>query len=227
VGRAKQTNFLLGGVAAAILLLVLMAFWLLSPDEKGRSPDASVAGPVMPGGDKSAPQEPDEKTAVAGGDPQASPPDDRPTGILKLNSTPPGALVYINGNKMGVTPLTVRDAVLGTEVAIRIELEGHKPWTQTVTLDENNKVRDFNAGLLKEEACEFGTGWIYVTSEPAGGTVEMDGRRLPGKTPLIINDVCAGVEHEIRVQAAGYPFWRKVVDVRPGKVLNLNVELER
>jgi hypothetical protein len=96
-----------------------------------------------------------------------------------------------------------------------------------VTLDEENKVREFDAGLLEEEVCELGTGWIYVASDPEGGSVEMDGRRLPGKTPMIINAVCAGVEHEIRVQATGYRMWRKVVAVRPQKVLNLNVELER
>jgi hypothetical protein len=136
-------------------------------------------------------------------------------------------LVYINDIKKGVTPLTVRDAVLGEEVSIRVELEGHKPWEQTVTLDEENKVREFIAGLLKEEACEFGTGWIYVTSEPEGASVEMDGRRLPGKTPKIINEVCAGVEHEIRVQATGFAPWRETVTVKSQNVLNLNVELKR
>jgi len=229
VGRGKKHNLLLGGASAAILLLVLMAVWLLSPGENdGTALDASVAGPVLLGGDSSSPPaKPDEERAVSGGDPLPEDSSDRPTGIIKLNSTPPGALVYINDEKKGVTPLTVRDAVLGEEVSIRIELEGHKPWMQTVTLDEDNRVLDFEAGLLKQETCEFGTGWIYVTSDPDGGSVEMDGRRLPGKTPMIINEVCAGVEHEIHVQATGFRLWRKVVTVRPEKVLNLNVELER
>lgn len=225
VGQEKKPSLLLGGIGAAILLLVLMAVWLLLPDEDDSAAmDASLAGPVLTGGDESAPPRQEEEPAIAGGDPQ---PGDRPTGIIKLNSTPPGALVYINDEKKGVTPLTVRDAVLGEEVSIRIELEGHKPWTQTVTLNEDTRVRELDAGLLKDEVCEFGTGWIYVTSEPDGGSVEMDGRRLPGKTPMIINEVCAGVEHEIHVQASGFRLWRKVITVRPEKVLNLNVELER
>lgn len=228
VGRSKKPNFLLGGAAAAVLLLVFLAVWLSSAgQEDGAALDASVAGPVLTGGDEPAPPQPEEEPAAPGGDLQPDEPDDQPTGIIKLNSTPPGALVYINDEKKGVAPLTVRDAVLGEEVSIRVELEGHKPWKQTVILDEDNRVREFDAGLLKEEVCEFGTGWIYVTSEPDGGSVEMDGRRLPGKTPMIINEVCAGVEHEIRVQASGFRLWRKVVNVRPGKVLNLNVELER
>jgi hypothetical protein len=226
VGRTKNTNMTVGGVAAAVLVILLGVVWLITSDGDETAPDASVAGPVTGGGEPSRPGEPRE-TGDAGGDEQAAPPADGETGVIKLTSIPPGALVYVNDDKKGVTPLTVRDAVLGTEVKIRVELEGHKPWTQTVTLDENNKVLEFEAGLLEEEVCEFGTGWIYVTSEPAGGTVEMDGRRLPGKTPMIINDVCAGVEHEIRVQATGYPFWRKMVFVRSGKVVNLNVELQR
>ena len=202
----KKTNFLLGGIAAGVLLLVLIVVWLLSPIEEATTPDASVAGPVLSGGDQSAPQDSKQNPAIAESDPQ--PPPDQKSGTLKLNSTPPGALVYINEEKKGVTPFTVRDAVVGTQVSIRIELEGHRPWTQTVTLDESNLIREFNAGLLKEEVCEFGTGWIYVTSEPEGGTVEIGGRRLSGKTPMIINDVCAGVEHELRVQASGHRTWR-------------------
>ena len=227
VGRAKNTNKIAGGVAAAVLIVLLGVFWLITSDGDETIPDASVAGPVSGGGDEPPRAGEPRETGDAGGDEHAVPPADGETGVIKLTSTPPGALVYINDDKKGVTPLTVRDAVLGAEVKIRIELEGHKPWTQTVTLEENNKVLEFEAGLLEEEVCEFGTGWIYVTSEPAGGTVEMDGRRLPGKTPMIINDVCAGVEHEIRVQATGYPFWRKMVFVRAGKVVNLNVELQR
>lgn len=228
VGQSKKANFLLAGVAAVVLILVGMAVWLLSPDEDGGgAPDASLAGPVLAGGDQSAPDEPRDVPDAGGGDPQPADAGDQKTGILKIDSTPPGALVYINDEKRGVTPLTVRDAVLGAEVSIRVELEGHRPWTQAVILDEANQVREFNAGLLKEEVCEFGTGWIYVSSEPDSASVEIDGRRLPGKTPKIINDVCAGVEHEIRVQATGFPPWSKVITVRPQKVLNLNVELKR
>lgn len=228
VGRSRQSNLLLGTVAAGALLLLLLFVWLMSSDED-TTMDASIAGPVTGGGDQGSPGEPRESRDAGGGDAPAAPPEgeDGETGIIKLNSVPSGALVYINDEKKGVTPLTVRDAVLGQEVSIRIELEGHKPWEQTVTLDEENKVREFDAGLLKDEVCDLGTGWIYVTSDPEGGSVEMDGRRLPGKTPMIINAVCAGVEHEIRVQATGFRMWRKTVTVKPEKVLNLNVELER
>ena len=121
----------------------------------------------------------------------------------------------------------MKDAAVGTQVSIRIELEDHRPWEQTVVLDGSRQVREFTAGLLKKEICEFGTGWIYVTSVPENATVEMNGKRLSGKTPKIINDVCAGVEHEIRVQARGFRTWRKTVSVGSQKVLNLDVELER
>jgi|GEM_PF-1771096 len=231
-GRPKQANFLLAGVSAVVLILVGLAVWLFSPGEDdaetgAAAPDASLAEPVPAGEDQSAPDVPGDVPDAAGGNPQPVEAGDRETGILKINSTPPGALVYINDEKRGVAPLTLRDSVLGAEISIRVELEGHRTWTQTVILDEANKVREFNAGLLEEEVCELGTGWIYVTSEPEGASVEMDGRRLPGKTPKIINDVCAGVEHEIRVQATGFLPWREVVKVKVQNVLNLNAELKR
>jgi hypothetical protein len=212
-------------VAVACLLLVLVGWLLFSGgDKEDEITEAASTQPVAPQG----PQ------AVSPGSPEtvseptrSPPPASAKTGILKLDSNPPGALVYVDDEKKGVTPLTVKDACLGTEVSIRIELEGHRPWTQTVQLDEDNPVREFTAGLLKEEVCELGSGWIYVTTEPEGGTVEIDGKRLPGKTPKIIDKVCAGVEHEIRVQATGFRAWSTVVRVEPQKVVNLNIELER
>lgn len=226
VGKTRSTRFAAAGVAAGLCLLAGILIWTLSgAGSETETAETVSANPAWSRGAVPALKNPAEKI-TAGEEPRTPPPPRSRTGILKLNSNPPGALVYINDEKKGVTPLTVKDALVGTEVSVRIELEGHRTWNQTVQFDEDNPVREFTAGLLKDEVCEFGTGWIYVTTDPEGGTVEMDGKRLPGKTPTIINDVCAGVEHEIRVQAVGFRTWSKVVTVQPRNVLNLNVELE-
>jgi hypothetical protein len=225
--RARQTRYTVAGIATGIfLLLVLLVWWLSGSGTQTMTAEASASGPVLAGGEKTEPRILDENLAAVKKETVLPTPSVR-TGILKLNSDPPGALVYIDEERKGVTPLTVKDSALGSQVSIRIELEGHRSWTQSVVLDEKNPVREFTAGLPKEEVCEIGAGWIYVTTVPEGGTVEIDGKRLSGKTPMIINDVCAGVEHEIRVQASGFQTWRRTVTVQPRKVLNLNVDLER
>lgn len=237
--RVPQKDFLKAGktrslrvptavvVAGAGLLLLLLGWLLFSGGET--EDETTEAAPTQPVAVQAAPEVTQDSPEVAGGveTKRPPPPANAKTGILKLDSNPSGALVYIDDQKRGVTPLKVKDAYLGTEVSIRIELQGHRPWTQTVQLDEDNPVREFTAGLLEEEVCQLGTGWIYVTTEPEGGTVELDGKRLPGKTPKIIDKVCAGVEHEIRLQAPGCRAWSSVVRVQPQKVLNLNIKLER
>lgn len=223
----RPARLAVAGVATGLCLLVGILVWSLYGGGGRAATDASIAGPVPAGGDQADQNRSKENTVVEKKAPDSPPSSDTQTASLKLNSNPPGALVYIDDEKRGVTPLTVKDAAVGTQVSIRIELEGHRPWTQTVVLDGSRQVREFTAGLRKEEICEFGTGWIYVTTVPEGATVEMDGKRLPGKTPMIINDICAGVKHDVHVQAGGFRTWRKVLSIRPQKVLNLDVELER
>ena len=226
VGQTRKIGYQTAGIAAGICLLVGIAVWSFSGNGNEQvTQDASLAGPDPVGTKKSEPKLTAESRPIARKEPK--PPLPSGAGTLKVDSDPSGALVYINDERKGVTPLTIKSVATGTEMILRIELEDHRPWTQTIVLDSTNPVREFNAGLLKEKVCEFGTGWIYVTTVPEGATVEIDGKRLPGKTPKIINDVCAGVEHEIRVQASGFRTWRKMLSVRPQKVFNLDVELER
>jgi hypothetical protein len=144
---------------------------------------------------------------------------------LKLNSDPPGALVYIDGERRGATPTTVRGIEAHREISVRIEAEGYRPWEQRYTFDESSRRREIHAGLMQDVDCDTGSGWVYVASDPPGATVELNAKRLPGKTPMVINDVCAEVEHEIRIQAVGFKAWRRYIKVPDGDVLNLTAKL--
>jgi hypothetical protein len=227
VGMSRKGPLPVVGIAVGACLLLAIAVWSLGGDgESVVNHDAAVVGPVKLGAEKATPPV-SEEAAVVSPDPEPPKPVNAKTGIIKLDSNPPGALVYVNDEKIGVTPLTLRDITIGSEASIRVELEDHRPWTQTVVLEKESSYREITAGLLKEEKCELGVGWVYVTTEPEGGSVELDGKRLPGKTPMLIDNVCAGVEHKIRVQASGYRAWSREVKVSSQKVLNLNIELER
>jgi hypothetical protein len=149
------------------------------------------------------------------------------TAVLNVLSDPPGAAVFINDEARGVTPTKVRGLVPGSEVQVRVELAGYKPWAQVIGLDDMDLEREIKAGLIKTNSCKLGTGFLYLKTTPAGATVELDGKRLPGKTPKVINDVCAKVPLRLRIEAAGRRPWRGQVTIEPNDIHNLEIQLEK
>jgi hypothetical protein len=59
------------------------------------------------------------------------------TGRLDISSTPAGATVYLDGQRVGITPITL-DAVLGDH-AIIVERAGYQRFTQSVKLTDAGK----------------------------------------------------------------------------------------
>jgi hypothetical protein len=61
--------------------------------------------------------------------------------IVFVESTPPGALIRIDGRDLGPTPLTVRQLRPGTH-ALELRMPGFKPWSQrlTVAAGDNRRV---------------------------------------------------------------------------------------
>jgi len=74
---------------------------------------ASPRAPVQP-----APREP-VRPAVAA------------PAMLELASRPPGAVVFVDDVRVGVTPVTINDVTPGTR-RVRMELPPHRPWTTSV-----------------------------------------------------------------------------------------------
>ena len=52
---------------------------------------------------------------------------------VSSNSTPPGALIRIDGRDLGPTPLTVRQLRPGTHT-LELRMPGYKPWSQRLTV---------------------------------------------------------------------------------------------
>jgi hypothetical protein len=53
----------------------------------------------------------------------------RPPGSLVIQSTPPGALVTVNGRPSGKTPVTVKVAAF-EQAAVAVAMVGFKPWSE-------------------------------------------------------------------------------------------------
>ncbi len=61
-------------------------------------------------------------------------------GSVYLDTRPPGAIVLIDGERVGVTPLLVPDVTAGAH-HVRLELAGYLPWTTDVAVAAEEQVR--------------------------------------------------------------------------------------
>jgi len=62
------------------------------------------------------------------------------TGTLVVESRPVGATVYVDGQAIGVTPLSVSDLAPGTR-RIRLQLAGFNPWVTTAQVQAGTRTR--------------------------------------------------------------------------------------
>jgi hypothetical protein len=61
-------------------------------------------------------------------------------GEIFINSYPPRATVYVDGDKMGArTPLTIKRVPRDKPHTIRLELQGYGDWEREVILEEKDK----------------------------------------------------------------------------------------
>jgi hypothetical protein len=113
---------------------------------------------------------------------------------LVVNSTP-SASVVIDGNRLGMSPLTVE--VDEGDHTVRIEggADSYRPWEGRVTAMRKVPAR-VNATL---EAIE---GSLLLTSTPFGARVQIDGKSQ-GETPLKVETLLGGA-HRYRVELPGY-----------------------
>jgi PEGA domain/Protein kinase domain len=101
-------------------------------------PSQSVNVTMVP----TTPAPPPSRSAAAAPAPQAgTPTSGRATGALAVDSRPTGARVFLDGKPIGTTPLMVPSVAPGDH-AIRLELDGYRPWASSVRMvaAESNRV---------------------------------------------------------------------------------------
>ena len=59
-------------------------------------------------------------------------------GSLEVRSSPAGAQVFVNGTRVGITPVVLDGIPVGVR-AVRAALNGHEPWSATVTVVANQR----------------------------------------------------------------------------------------
>ena len=67
----------------------------------------------------------------------------------KIDTTPDGATVYINGEKAGTTPFTYTDTkIVGSAVQVKLKKEGYEDFQATLTRNEEPDVGAIVGGVF-------------------------------------------------------------------------------
>jgi PEGA domain len=133
---------------------------------------------------------------------------------LEVKSNPPGAIVFIDDVKVGLTPLNTQ--VLPGERVIRLDLKLHQPIEETITIPIRG-----TASL--EKSLEKVAARIVITASPPGTEIAIDG------TPIGKDKVDRGIapgEHTIRLTAENHKAFEQTVSVKADQQYSLDKTLE-
>jgi hypothetical protein len=133
---------------------------------------------------------------------------------LRVNSTPPGATVFVDGVKVGVTPVNTQ--VLPGERVVRIDLKLHQPVEETLIIPIRGEAK-------LEKALEKVAARIVITASPPGADISIDGTVL-GK-----DKVDRGIEpgtHVVRITKEQYKAFEQTITVKADEQFVLDKSLE-
>ena len=122
--------------------------------------------------------------------------------VLDITSTPSGAAVYLDGQRIGTTPLRRHPVETGARgekrVTVRIEHPGYKTRNTPLTLN-GGQSKPLDVALEKIPPPDK-TATVSITSTPSGGTVYLEDKEV-GTTPLLGYKVSLGTRDlgEVRV----------------------------
>lgn len=129
------------------------------------------------------------------------------TGSLRIDSTPAGAAVDVDGRPRGLTPLTL-DLSTGAHAVLVTHGDQKQEFDATVTAGAVNTHHVRWSTVVASPPAPDTRGRLQVTSEPGGGTVTVDGVAR-GTTPMTIDDLEPG-DHQVSVQLLGRTLRRTV-----------------
>ena len=124
------------------------------------------------------------------------------TASVRINSSPPGAEVLVNGNRVGVTPIPKVTIPAEGEQRLVLRLKNYQEW-QGVLRPGHGLPDPIRLAPLAAR--------YTVRTDPAGGAVYLDGRKV-GVAPLADLTVPVTGAHTLRVTREGYEDWSTTLD---------------
>jgi hypothetical protein len=133
------------------------------------------------------------------------PPPPGPDGTISVESSPPGANIYLNGQAQGRSPVTIPNLWPGN-YEITAEMSGFETFRTVTTISGPT----LSAIYCKLTPTMSGNG-LVIMSTPDKATVFLDGAEK-GVTPIAISNPAAG-SHTIQLRLSGYDTWESSVDI--------------
>ena len=132
-----------------------------------------------------------------------------------IESKPTKAKVYVDGNNVGVTPVTINSIKSGKHL-VEVKLDEYEVWSKEINAEVKKKT--FLTAELKTKY-----GAISLNSEPDKAIIFLDGIEV-GVTPASLRSVLHG-DHMVEIRLDGYSVWEKSVNVEPAKETVLTAKL--
>ncbi len=139
-----------------------------------------------------------------------------PFGDIEVTSLPPGAEVFMDGKKVGITPLSMSNVKKGTK-KIEVKKMCYAPESRTVEIKPLKKV---SLDIKLKNAC----GSLRIASKPQGAKVFINGK-MTGTTPLAIKKLKAG-KISLELKKECYKSVKRSVSVDPLKQNSVNISME-
>ena len=137
---------------------------------------------------------------------------------VHVTSTPPGADVLLDGERVGATPLRNDDTRPGS-VVVRVEHRYREAVAQRIHL-----ARDESREIHVDLAAANGT--LEIVSNPRGAAIVIDERPLDDAAPVLLAPYPAGA-YEVSAAIDGWHPQTRSVEVLPNARTEVAFELER
>lgn len=126
-------------------------------------------------------------------------------GTIYVETSPPGAVIYLNDENKGHAPVTITGLSPGS-YTLSAELAGYQKYTSSTTISGPTR-----SSLYYQLVPDNSGNGLYVMSTPVQAKVYLDGV-LMGETPLMLGDTASG-SHTLQVKSSGYDEWKSTVEV--------------
>lgn len=124
---------------------------------------------------------------------------------LPIITRPAGAQAFLNGHRVGVTPLLKLEVPATGVQHLELRLKNYQVWEGEIRAGSAPPVIPLVPLLAR----------LRVRTEPAGGAVFLDGKPV-GIAPLEHLSVPMGGSHTLRISRAGYEDWSAALDPARG-----------
>ena len=136
--------------------------------------------------------------------------------ILRVDTNPAGADVYVDGGHVGVSPVQLEKLTPGAH-RVRASKNRYEDYIKNLFIQEGK------SRVVKAELTPKPFGDLKVDSNPSGAEVFIDGDQK-GTTPIALENLPKGTR-KVMLKKKGFDFWQGNVEIVPLEKAHVSAEL--